>query len=73
MEIFSNLYGIIRKRASVLNSIHLNISFGSMLVGAILMSWLKLGSKVDNISLVEESDKFRWDVNKGAPTRAIFV
>ncbi|WVZ54678.1 hypothetical protein U9M48_005442 [Paspalum notatum var. saurae] len=69
MELYPNLYRIVRKKnvtlANVLSCVPLNISFRRALVGDNLKSWFELVSRVTSVSLVEGSDRFNWDLNKG--------
>ncbi|WVZ83546.1 hypothetical protein U9M48_030683, partial [Paspalum notatum var. saurae] len=68
MEVYPNLYRIVRKKAvtvaSVLKSIPLNVSFHRSLTGDNLMAWYKLVSKVANVNLSEENDTFKWRLHK---------
>ncbi|WVZ54676.1 hypothetical protein U9M48_005440, partial [Paspalum notatum var. saurae] len=73
MELFPNLHRIVRKKCTVANVPFLNISFRKALTGDNLKSWFELVLKVANVSLVERTDKFRRDLNKGGPTRVILT
>ncbi|WVZ83505.1 hypothetical protein U9M48_030647, partial [Paspalum notatum var. saurae] len=68
MEVYPNLYRIVRKKAvtvaSVLKSIPLNVSFRKSLTRDNLMAWYKLVSKVANVNLSEENDTFKWRLHK---------
>jgi hypothetical protein len=50
--------------ASVMSDEHYNISFRRALVDVKLREWLELIGKINNVTLDQGRDMFRWDLNR---------